>query len=132
MCPLYGGRLWFKCSCGTWKKCPLYGVSALEKFCYKGFLRNSSRTKFFARLREVSTLEDVRFREVPLYILVTYGWHKRTDEWHTNDIRVQTSGIRVTYEYIRVTYEWYTSDIRVHTVGIRVIYERHTSDMRKT
>ena len=41
-------------------------VSALEKFCYKGFLRNSSGTKFFVRLREVSTLEDVHFREVPL------------------------------------------------------------------
>ena len=43
-----------------------FRVSALEKFCYKGFLRNSSGTKFFARLREVSALEDVRFREVPL------------------------------------------------------------------
>ena len=42
-------------------------VSALERFCYKGFLRNSSGTKFFVRLREVSALEDVRFREVPLY-----------------------------------------------------------------
>ena len=48
--------------------CPLYGVSALERFCYKGFLRNSSGTKYFASLREVSALEDVRFREVPLYI----------------------------------------------------------------
>ena len=43
-----------------------FRVSALERFCYKGFLRNSSGTKFFVRLREVSTLEDVRFREVPL------------------------------------------------------------------
>ena len=67
MCLLYGGRLWFKCSCGTWKKCPLYGVSALERLCYKGFLRNSSGTKFFVRFREVSALEVVRFREVPLY-----------------------------------------------------------------
>ena len=34
MCPFYGGRLWFKCSCKTWKNCPLYGVSALEyPFC---------------------------------------------------------------------------------------------------
>ena len=49
-------------------ECPLYGVSALERFCYKGFLRNSSGTKYFARLGEVSALEDVRFREVPLYI----------------------------------------------------------------
>ena len=38
------------------EKSPLYGVSALERFCYKGFLRNSSRTKFFVRLRGVSTL----------------------------------------------------------------------------
>ena len=44
-----------------------FRVSALERFCYKGFLRNSSGTKFFVRLREVSTLEDVHFREVPLY-----------------------------------------------------------------
>ena len=42
-------------------------VSALERFCYKGFLTNSSGTKFFVRLREVYGLEDVRFREVPLY-----------------------------------------------------------------
>ena len=45
-----------------------FRVSALERFCYKGFLRNSSGTKFFLRLREVSALEDVRFREVPLYL----------------------------------------------------------------
>ena len=43
-------------------------VRFLERFCYKRFLRNSSGTKFFVRLREVSALEDVRFREVPLYI----------------------------------------------------------------
>ena len=41
-------------------------VSALERFCYKGFLRNSSGTKFFVCLRVVSALEDVRFREVSL------------------------------------------------------------------
>ena len=67
MCPLYGGRLWFKCSCRTWRKRPFYGVYALEKFCYKGFLRNSSGTKCFVRPRKVSALEDVRFREIPLY-----------------------------------------------------------------
>ena len=44
----------------------LYGVSALERFCYQGFLRNSLGTKFFVCLREVFNLEDVRFREVPL------------------------------------------------------------------
>ena len=43
-----------------------FRVFALERFYYKEFLRNSSVTKFFVRLREVSTLEDVRFREVPL------------------------------------------------------------------
>ena len=47
-------------------ECPLYRVSALEWFCYKGFLRNLSGTKFFVRLREVPALEDVRLREVPL------------------------------------------------------------------
>ena len=43
-----------------------FRVSALERFCYNGFLRNSSGTKFFVRLRKVSALEDVRFREVSL------------------------------------------------------------------
>ena len=43
-----------------------FRVSALERFCYKGFLRNSSGTKYFVRLREVSALEDARFREAPL------------------------------------------------------------------
>ena len=43
-----------------------FRVSALERFCYKGFLRNSSGTIFFVRLREVSALEDVCFRKVPL------------------------------------------------------------------
>ena len=44
-----------------------FKVSAFERFFYKGFLRNSSRTKFFVRLREVPALEDVRLREVSLY-----------------------------------------------------------------
>ena len=44
-----------------------FRLSALERFCYKGFLRNSSGPKFFVCLREVSALEDVRFREAPLY-----------------------------------------------------------------
>ena len=47
-------------------QCPLYAVSALERFYYKGFLRNSSGRTFFVHLREVSALEDVHFREVPL------------------------------------------------------------------
>ena len=34
-----------------------FRVSALERFCYNGFLRNSSGTKFFVRLRKVSALE---------------------------------------------------------------------------
>ena len=44
-----------------------FRVSALERFCDKGFLRNSSGTNFFVRLGEMSALEDVRFREVLLY-----------------------------------------------------------------
>ena len=48
------------------EKCVRFRVSALKRFCYKGFLRNSSGTKFFVRLREVSALEDVRLKEVPL------------------------------------------------------------------
>ena len=43
-----------------------FRVFALERFCYKGFLRNSTGTKFLVRLREVFGLEDVPFREVPL------------------------------------------------------------------
>ena len=48
-----------------------FRLSALERFCYKGFLRNSSGTNFFVRLREVSALEDVRLREVSLYSVLT-------------------------------------------------------------
>ena len=52
-----------------WSVC--FRVSSLERFCYKGFLRNLSGTKSFVRLREVSALEDVRSREVPLHYLTT-------------------------------------------------------------
>ena len=34
---------------------------------HAGLEYTSSGTKFFVRLREVSALEDVRLREVPLY-----------------------------------------------------------------
>ena len=43
-----------------------FRVSDLGRFCYKGFLRNSSGTKCFVRLREVSALNYVCLREVPL------------------------------------------------------------------
>ena len=43
-----------------------FRVSSLERFCYKGFLSNSSGSIFFVRLREVPALENVRFREVAL------------------------------------------------------------------
>ena len=50
-----------------------FRVSALERFCDKRFLRNSSGTKFFVRLREVSALEDVHFMEVVVcHIQVKY------------------------------------------------------------
>ena len=39
------------------KKSVRFRVSALEMFCDKGFLRNSSGTKFIVRLREVIALE---------------------------------------------------------------------------
>ena len=58
-----------------------FRVSALERFCYKRFLRNSSGIKFFVRLREVSALEDVRFREVPLYLSSKAGQMKITIEF---------------------------------------------------
>ena len=53
-----------KIGSALWSVC--FRVSALERFCYKGFLRNSSWIKFFVRLREVSALENVHFREVSL------------------------------------------------------------------
>ena len=56
-----------------------FRVSALERFCYKIFIRNSSGTKFFVRLREVSALEDVRFREVPLYHNSNIGDKEKTN-----------------------------------------------------
>ena len=49
-----------------------FRVSALERFCYKGLFRNSSGTKVFVGLREVSALEDVCLREVPLYCHVEH------------------------------------------------------------
>ena len=52
----------------------LWSVRFIRDICYKGFLRNSSRTKIFVRLREVSALEDVRLREVPLYIKNKKHW----------------------------------------------------------
>ena len=48
-----------------------FRVSTLERFSYKAFLRNSSGIKFFVRLREVSALEDVRYRAIPLYFRTT-------------------------------------------------------------
>ena len=42
MCPLYGTRLWFKCSCRTCKKCPFYGVSPLECPLWRGFVIRDS------------------------------------------------------------------------------------------
>ena len=89
MCLLYGGRLWFKCSYGTWKKCQLYGVSALERFCYKGFLRNLSGTKIFVRLRKLSVIEDIRFREVPLYLT------KRRLLWDNNWFTVSINTVLI-------------------------------------
>ena len=58
-----------------WSVC--FRVSALERFCYRGFLRNSSGTNFLFRLREVSALEDVRFREVLLYFSQPIKFFKR-------------------------------------------------------
>ena len=48
-----------------WNAC--FRASALEKFCYVGFLRNYFMTNLCVRLREMSALENVRLREVPLY-----------------------------------------------------------------
>ena len=59
-----------------------FRVSALEKFCYKGFLTNSSGTKFFVRLRVVSALEDVCFREVPLYFIFHHCRFRYTETWN--------------------------------------------------
>ena len=56
-----------------------FRVSVLKRFCYKGFLRNSFGTKFFVRLRVVSFLEDVRFREVPLYLKIVSKKRSKKD-----------------------------------------------------
>ena len=80
MCPLYVGRLWFRVYAGL-EKSVRFRVSAMERFCYKGFLRNSSGTKFFACLREMSAVEDVRFREVPLYCNC-YEYKQIAKVWH--------------------------------------------------
>ena len=60
-----------------------FRVSDLERFCYNGFFRNSSGAKFFVHLREASALVDVRFREVPLYLLsksIRNGFFKTSGE----------------------------------------------------
>ena len=61
-------------------------------------------------------------------IRMTYEWHTSTYEWHTSDMQAHTSDIRMTYEYIQVTYGWYRSTYEWHTDDIRV----HTSDIRVT
>ena len=55
----------FKKVSTLWSVC--FRVSAFEKFCYKGFLKDSSGTKPIVSLREVSALEDSHIREVSLY-----------------------------------------------------------------
>ena len=50
-------------------------VSALECPLWRGFVIRDSLgicpgQKIFVRLREMSALEDVRFREVPLYFVL--------------------------------------------------------------
>ena len=42
MCLLHGGRLCFKCLCGIWKKCQIYGVFALECSLWRGFVIKDS------------------------------------------------------------------------------------------
>ena len=71
MYPLYEERLWFKSSWRHGKKCPLYGVSALECPLWRAFVMRDSLgifpgPSFFFLLREVSTLDDVCFKEVPM------------------------------------------------------------------
>ena len=73
-----------------------FRVSALERFCYKGFLRNSSGTNFFVRLREVSALEDVRLREVPLYVKVKFET--------LDDSSTYKSRINLEINFLRFTY----------------------------
>ena len=56
----------------------------MERFCYKGFLRNSFGAKFFVGLTEASPLDDVRFREVPLYSNDMDGIYKNIKEYNPN------------------------------------------------
>ena len=106
MCPLYGGRLWFKCSCGTWKKVSAlwsarFRVSALERFCYNRFLRNSSGTK----LKEESAIKtpNLKFRlETHIVLENTSTSAKGFVECDTG---IKTSGSFKCIKYRKIEYD---------------------------
>ena len=75
-----------------WSVC--FRVSALKRFCYKRFLKNSSGTKCFVCLKKVSALEDVRFREVPLYSHFNYK-PRFNDVSSRNNLPRKTAGAYV-------------------------------------
>ena len=65
--------------------------------------------------------DDIRVHTSGIW--VTYEWHTSTYEWHTNDVRVHTSDFRMTYEYIRVTYGWHMSTYEWDTNNMRITWE---------
>ena len=63
---------------GLEKSACFYGVSALEFLVWRAFVIRDSLgirlgQNFFVRLRELSALEAVCFREVPLYLMKRNG-----------------------------------------------------------
>ena len=94
-----------------------FRVPALEKFCCKGFLRNSSRTIFFSVSREVSALEDVRSREVTM----------RNSQKPNNPNSIVTLPFslqlyRNIYEVIRVSYRIFLYKVLRNTSYIQSIF----------
>ena len=101
-----------------------FRVPALEKFCCKGFLRNSSRTIFFSVSREVSALEDVRSREVTMrnsesMLIVTQKPN------NSNSIVTLPSSLQLyrnIYEVIRVSYRIFLYKVLRNTSYIQSIF----------
>ena len=81
-------------------------------------------------LQAITSTENQLKSYIILQAKTVHG--KTTYEWHTDDIRVNTSDIRMTYKYIRVTYGWHWSEIRMTYEYIRVAYGWHRSEIRMT
>ena len=94
-----------------------FRLSALERFCYKGFLRNSSETNFFVRLREVSALEDVRFRKVPLYKNLTKPLCDSSDMI-----------VGMSFQYLQKTYICVIGTVLIHQINFQLVMDLVTNN----